>query len=97
VARALDLAASSTSTSTVALIDFLDNLSDVTNQLPTALSLIAPEELTAMYTAAFAGMEAQGNRFLKRANEMARGLPRFVHQRVQSLPDGQRRSRATAG
>jgi len=70
VARALDLAAPSTSTSTVALIDFLDNLSDVTNQLPAAFSLISPEELTAMYTAAFAGMDAQGNRFLKRANEL---------------------------
>ncbi|HXI83317.1 MAG TPA: autotransporter domain-containing protein [Verrucomicrobiae bacterium] len=73
VAHALDLAAPSTSTSTVALIDFLDNVSDVTNDLPAAFNLIAPEELTAMYTAAFAGMEAQGSRFLKRANELRAG------------------------
>jgi len=73
VARALDLAAPSTSTSTVALINFLDNVSDVTNDLPAAFTLIAPEELTAMYTAAFAGMEAQGNRFLKRASELRAG------------------------
>ena len=70
VAKDLDLAATSTSTSTVALIKFLDNLSDVTNGLPAAFNLISPEELTAMYTAAFAGMDAQGNRFLKRVNEL---------------------------
>jgi outer membrane autotransporter protein len=70
VAKDLDLAATSTSTSTVALIKFLDNLSDVTNGLPAAFSLISPEELTAMYTAAFAGMDAQGERFLKRVNEL---------------------------
>jgi len=70
VAKDLNLAATSTSTSTVALIKFLDNLSDVTNGLPAAFSLISPEELTAMYTAAFAGMDAQGERFLKRVNEL---------------------------
>ncbi len=89
VAKALDLAATSTSTSTVALIDFLDNLSNVTNSLPAAFSLISPEELTAMYTAAFAGMDAQGNRFLKRVNELRadyRGLyiDAYSHYRTDS-------------
>jgi len=70
VATDMNLAASSTSTSAVTLINYLDNLSDVTNGLPVAFNLIAPEELTAIFTAAFAGMDAQGNRFLKRVNEL---------------------------
>jgi outer membrane autotransporter protein len=70
VALYLDTLASSTVTSIVAVIDLLDYAVDLTNNLPVGFDLIAPEELTAMFTAAFAGMDAQGNRFLRRATEL---------------------------
>ena len=73
VAQNLDAVSSSTVSSAVALVNFLDYLADPTNNLPLAYDLIAPEELTAMFTASFAGMDAQGSRFLKRVNELRAG------------------------
>lgn len=73
VAAALDSIATSTVASDVALVDFLDYLPAGTNGLPAAFDLIAPEELASMFTVAFAGMDAQGYQFLKRANELRAG------------------------
>ena len=70
VARMLDTVSSSTVSSAVALVNYLDNLSDPTNGLPVAFNEISPEQLTAMFTMAFAGINAQGSRFLQRANEL---------------------------
>jgi autotransporter-associated beta strand protein len=73
VARDLDAISSSTSSSSVALIQYLDYLPDPTNNLPKAYDQIAPDELTALYAIPLAGMDAQGNQFLKRANELRAG------------------------
>ena len=73
VARNLDAISSSTSTSSVQLIQYLDSIPDPTNNLPTAFDQISPEELTALYTISLAGMDAQGNQFLKRASELRAG------------------------
>jgi autotransporter-associated beta strand protein len=73
VALNLNAVSSSTSTTAVALISFLDSIPDPTNNLPIAFDLISPEELTALYTIGLAGMDAQGNQFLKRAAELRAG------------------------
>jgi outer membrane autotransporter protein len=70
VARYLDGVSSSTASSAVQTINYLDYVSDPTNGLPLAYSQIAPEELGAVFTIAFAEMDAQGSRFLARANEL---------------------------
>ncbi|HUJ10590.1 MAG TPA: autotransporter domain-containing protein [Verrucomicrobiae bacterium] len=70
VARNLDAAAHSTSASANALVNYLDLLPSLTNNLPVAYDLISPEELGALFTMAFGVMDAQGNQFLNRANEL---------------------------
>jgi autotransporter-associated beta strand protein len=70
VAQNLDAVSSSTISSAVALVDYLDNLSDPSNSLPVAFNEISPEQLTAMFTMAFADMDAQGSKFLQRASEL---------------------------
>jgi outer membrane autotransporter protein len=89
VARNLNAVANSTNASAVALIQFLDFVNDPTNNLPLAFDLIAPEELGALFTVAFADMDAHGSRFLKRANELRAGysgLYRDLYDR--SFSDG---------
>jgi outer membrane autotransporter protein len=73
VARNLDVIASQTSSSAVALIQYLDSIADPSNKLPVAYNQISPEELTALRTISLAGMDAQGNQFLKRASELRAG------------------------
>jgi uncharacterized protein with beta-barrel porin domain len=73
VARNLDTISSSTSSSSVALIQYLDYISNPTNSLPKAYDQIAPEELTALYAIPLAGMDAQDNQLLKRASELRAG------------------------
>jgi outer membrane autotransporter protein len=75
VAKALDSIANSTATNDIHLINTLDyyystNSSELTNNLPAAFSQISPDQLTSMQVAAFANMDSEGNRFLKRANEL---------------------------
>jgi autotransporter-associated beta strand protein len=70
VAQDLNAVSSSTISSAVALVNYLDNLSDPSNSLPVAFNEISPEQLTAMFTMAFANMNSQGSRFLQRANEL---------------------------
>ena len=70
VGRGLDSIVSSTASNDVALIDRLDYLPYLTNNLPVAFDLIAPEELSSMFVISFSGMDAQGYRFLKRINEL---------------------------
>lgn len=71
VARGLDSIASSTDSNDVRLLARLDNVSDLTNNLPMGLDLIAPEELTALFSMAFADMDAHGQRFIRRVNELS--------------------------
>ena len=73
VARALNGVASSTVSSAVALVNFLDYIPSPTNNLPIAFSLISPEELTAIFNMTLADMDVQGNQFLKRASELRAG------------------------
>ncbi|MGC3956908.1 MAG: autotransporter domain-containing protein [Verrucomicrobiota bacterium] len=65
-AVAVDSILTSTNATDVALVSYLDNLSNLTNSLPAAFDQVAPEELTAMMGAAFSAMDAQGNQFLRR-------------------------------
>ncbi len=73
VARNLNLAANSSSSNAVALINFLDNLANPTNVYPLAFNLIAPEELSSMFLLSFANAEAHGNQFLNRINQLRAG------------------------
>jgi len=73
VARNLDTVSTSTNSSAMDLIQFLDSIPDPTNNLPTAFNQISPEELTAMYTISLAGMDAEGNQLLRRAAELRAG------------------------
>jgi outer membrane autotransporter protein len=73
VAKDLDVVASSTVSSAVALVNYLDYLPNPTNDLPVAFDEISPEQLTAMFTMAFAGMDGQAARFLNRVNELRAG------------------------
>ncbi len=73
VARGLDSIASSTDTRDVDLLNFLDYLPNLTNQLPKAFDLIAPEELAAMFTLSRVGAESEGSRFLNRVSFLGAG------------------------
>ncbi len=70
VARGLDSIASTTDSNLVMLLARLDNVSNLTNNLPPGLDLIAPDELTALFSIAFAQMDAHGYRFLRRVSEL---------------------------
>jgi fibronectin-binding autotransporter adhesin len=73
VARGLDSIAGSTNERDVDLLNFLDYLPSLTNQLPGALDLIGPEELTAMFTLSRVGAESEGRRFLNRVSFLGAG------------------------
>ena len=70
VAAALDSIATSTDTNDTTLLGFLDNLPLLGTNLPTAFDLIAPDELTSMAQSALSFMDADGERFLKRAADL---------------------------
>lgn len=70
VGSALDSIGTSTNATDEALIGYLDYLSDLTNSLPVAFDMVGPEELTAMMVGTLGGLEAQGQQFLKRANDI---------------------------
>lgn len=65
-AQAVDSILTSTNATDIALVNALDNLTNLNSQLPQAFDQVAPEELTAMIGAAFSAMDAQGNQFLRR-------------------------------
>lgn len=89
VARDLNAVSSSTISSAAALINYLDNLSDLSNSLPVAFNEISPEQLTAMFTLAFANMDAQGSRFLQRANELRAGYrDLYIDAANRAVADG---------
>jgi|GEM_PF-2469461 len=70
VARSLDSIASSTDSNDVKLLARLDYVPNLTNNLPLGLDMIAPDELTALFSIAFAQMDAYGYRFLQRVSEL---------------------------
>ncbi|MDW7979793.1 MAG: autotransporter domain-containing protein [Verrucomicrobiales bacterium] len=70
VAHGLDSIASSTDSNHVKLLAHLDYLPNLTNDLPASFDLIAPEELTALFSIPFADMEMHGDRFLRRLSEL---------------------------
>jgi outer membrane autotransporter protein len=85
VALALNSLASSTATADVALLNFLDYVPDLTNNLPLAYDLIAPEELASIFTVAFAGADADGKRFLNRVSYLATGYRNEYAKLVASV------------
>jgi outer membrane autotransporter protein len=88
VARALDSIANSKATNDVQLVNYLDYLSNLTNQLPIAFNEISPDQLSSMMMGAFAVMDAQGDEFLKRATEL--------HTDYEAMYDAQLRHRAVS-
>lgn len=57
-------------------------LADLTNSLPRDFDLIAPDELSAMFTLAFAGMESHGYQLLNRINDLRAGSHGFSANRL---------------
>jgi len=84
VAAALDSLVHSTAAVDVNLINTLDNLSSGTNGLAAAYDLIAPEELTAMFTLSFAGINNDIDRVLGRSSYLRAGYqtayPKLLEQ-----------------
>lgn len=81
VATGLDTLLTSTDTNDVALINQLDRVNEFDiEDLPFAFDLISPEELSAMVIGTFAAMDAQGNQFLKRANDLQSDYRRRYHE-----------------
>jgi len=70
------------------LINYLDYLPGGTNGLPAVFDLIAPEELSALFTLAFAGMDARGHSFLSRVNELRAGSHGFSAARLSLFDSG---------
>lgn len=70
VAKAVDSIGNSKATNNVKLVDYLDSLSNLTNELPAAFTQISPDQLNSMIMGAFAVMDVQGDEFLKRADEL---------------------------
>ncbi len=80
VAGALD--ATLTNTVMGPLFSYLDYLHNGTNGLPAAFDLIAPDELTAMFSIPFAGMDERGYSFLGRIQELRAGSHGFSATRL---------------
>ncbi len=98
VARALDSIASSTDSNDVRLLERLDNVPNLTNNLPLGFDLIAPEELTALFSITFADMEAQGYRFLRRLSELRVDYNRLYADVLNTYyPGGQSAGQGEAG
>ena len=75
VARALDSVANDPRMATA--INTLDYLPGGTSQLPAALDLISPAQLTSMFTLGFASAEVQGYNLLNRLGDLRAGSTGF--------------------
>jgi len=72
----------------------------LSNSLPAAFDLIAPDELSAMFTLAFAGMDERGYSFLARVHELRAGSHGFSATRLSlfdSSGPGQKMERVCQG
>ena len=86
VAGALDSIVTSNATGDVQLIDHLDYdyLANLKNGLRGALDQISPVGLTATLGTSFAGLDLQGDQFLKRADELRAGYPAIYRDALRS-------------